>query len=287
MPILIFAFLYFKIAHDHHEKWKKFDLALVASGTTFLTIAYFTAIFLFLKPNENPWSCLASLPLIWIFLLMGWFYSKGKENKLAIAFYQTQYIPMIVALSVPLSLQNTNFFILLGLDFAFLFTYLLLYLIDHWRGFWYVLPITISYIYYLTIQEALIAHRYMSVAFLIPGIIAIAATLWLYSRDSKWKEIFLFWWVTSGVMGLLTLNSQHVSMGYSLVLWGVMYGTLSTYAKFSSEKLKSYFLTAGHTMCCAAALSILFFNNSQAMLYVYLLIGIGYLMMYIQNKKEN
>jgi nitrate/TMAO reductase-like tetraheme cytochrome c subunit len=283
---LIFAFLYFKIAHDHQDNWGGKDLILVITGTIFFTIAYFTAIFLYLAPDRNPWVWLASAPIIWILLFMGWLYSKGEKNKMGIAIYRTQYLPMAIAFTIPFFLKRTNITVLLGLDLVFLLTYLLMYLKNRWWGFLYAFPLTLSYLYYLALHEAFLPTMFISPAFIFPGIIVISLALWFHSKTSRWNEIFFFWLYTLSFMALITLNSSHVSIGYSLALWGLLYLLISAFGNLPSKELGSYFLTIGHTLCIAAAVSILFFMNPQATLHVYLLIGIGYLIIYLVKKKE-
>ena len=87
-------------------------------------------------------------------------------------------------------------------------------------------------------------------------------------------------------MALVSLNSFHVSMAYSLALWGVMYLIVATFAKSINDKHRSCLMTTGHTVLFSAALSIALFGNPTATLHVYLLIGTGYLISYFVKKKE-
>jgi hypothetical protein len=283
---LIFAFLYFKIAHDHRDVWKTTDLILVILGTTFLSIAYFTALFLFLNPAQNLWTWLASIPLIWILLFMGWNYSKKEKNKLGLTIYWTQYLVMVIALTIPLFFESIHIMALLVLDLLFLMTYLLMYLKVQWWGFFYAFPLVLSYFYYLSLHEAFVPNEFLSLAFFFPGIMMTLLAVWLRSKKSKWNGIFFFWLYTLSFLGLISLNSYHISMGYSLSLWGMLYLLTAIFAHLSSEKLKSCFMTTGHTLNLAAALSILFFTEPQAILHVYLIIGIGYLFIYLYSRKD-
>ena len=283
---LVFAFLYFKIAHDHQDRWKSNDLVLVFSGTAFFSIAYFTGMFLFLNPNQNPWVCLISVPLTWILLFMGWMYSRGEKRQMGMAIYQTQYLSMVIALSLPFFLKEANVMILLGLDLLFFLTYLIIYLKDRWQGFFYAFPITLTYLFYLAIQEAFIPTGLISSAFIIPGILAISLGIWFHSKKSQWNKISFFWLYTLSFMGLITLNTFNPSLGYNLTLWGLFYLLSGTFAKLPSDKHQSCFMTTGHTLSLAAALSVLLFTNPQAILHVYLIIGIGYLGIYLFKKND-
>ncbi|MBN2373635.1 NapC/NirT family cytochrome c [bacterium] len=283
---LIFAFLYFKMAHEHRLVWKNANIILIILGTVFLTISYITALFLFLNPNDNPIACIASVPLVWILLFIGITYHKDNSNKIGLAIYKTQYLSMVVSLIFPLFLNKADMAILLVLDLSFLLTYMIMYMKDRWWGFFYSIPFSLSYLYYLFVVEASIPDAFISMSFLFPGIAATLMALWLHSKGSKWSELFYFWWYTLSAMALVSLNPSHMSVGYSLALWGLMYLMVATFAKTIEDRQRSCLMTAGHTTLFSAALLMAFLGNPTAALQVYMLIGIGYLISFLVKKKE-
>lgn len=283
---LIFAFLYFKIAHDHRDSWRGRDLFFVITGTMFLTIAYLTGLFLLMDPTIHPWALLLCIPLAWLLLAMGHIYIQMERHQLGRAFHWVHYAVMAVCLAMPLFFITQNITVLLVLDSAFLLTCLAMYLMKHWWGFLYALPLTLTYLYYLALQEAFVPAHFISPAFIIPGIIIVSFAIWLAKKSSRWQGIFFLWFYTLSFCALVTLDCFHVTMGYSLALWGILYLLVGTFARLPSEHHASYFTTAGHTLTLAAALAILLFFAPQATLHVFLIIGVPYLMIYLYTRRE-